>query len=112
MIEVKMLIVLFIFHFISDFVLQSSEMALNKSKSNFWLGYHCLVYSVLFMVFVSPLYGIVNGVLHFGIDYITSRTTSKLWQKQDYHNFFVVIGFDQMLHMICLVLTYQYLILV
>lgn len=57
------------------------------------IGYFILVWAV------------VNGVLHFITDAITSRITSKLWQKNDMHNFFVVVGFDQLVHYACLFIT-------
>ena len=45
---------------------------------------------------------VVNGALHFVTDAITSRITGYFWAKNDAHNFFVVIGFDQMIHYFCL----------
>jgi hypothetical protein len=43
--------------------------------------------------------------LHFVTDYITSRISSKLWAKQDWHRFFVTIGFDQLIHQATLAFT-------
>ncbi len=57
------------------------------------IGYFILVWAV------------INGILHFITDAITSRITSKLWQKNDMHNFFVVVGFDQLVHYACLFIT-------
>lgn len=93
-------------HFICDFVLQSHQMATNKSKSNRWLGWHVVVYTIPFMVVFGPAYGLVNGVLHFVTDYFTSRWTSKLWAEGKMHNFFVVIGLDQAMHLTCLLVTF------
>jgi len=47
---------------------------------------------------------------HWLSDLFTSRWTSKLWEKKDVHNFFVVIGFDQLIHATTLLITYNYLI--
>lgn len=39
-------------------------------------------------------------------DYFTSRLNSKLWAQGRTHDFFVAVGFDQVLHYIQLILTY------
>lgn len=111
-------------HWVADFVLQSQWMASNKSKSFVALGAHVAVYTA--SIFVGMLlylllyfnsfalsfcliWALVNGILHFGIDAVTSRITSYLWNKKDVHNFFVVIGLDQLLHQFCLFISFMYL---
>ena len=105
-------------HFIGDFVFQTDKMAINKSKSNSWLGIHCFVYTYILGMLAGNFLGIpgtwtstywmlVNGALHFGIDYCTSRGTSYLWKKDERHWFFTLIGFDQALHMTVLFVTYK-----
>ncbi len=69
------------------------------------------LYAVLFAFFPVAvgyfivMWAVINGVLHFITDAITSRITSKLWQKNDMHNFFVVVGLDQLVHYACLFIT-------
>jgi len=108
-------------HWFSDFVLQTHWQAVNKSKSNEALTEHVLSYSTVWLL-VSNIYAVVTGnyimlaffmpitfVCHWITDYFTSRLNSKLWAKGDYHNFFVSVGFDQVLHYIQLFLTFQLL---
>ena len=104
-----------LYHWIADFVCQTDEMAKNKSKSNKALGKHILAYTtVLFLgtLTILPfsraaLFSFFNGIIHFGVDYITSRITSKLYQKGRTHAFFVIIGLDQLVHTVILLESYK-----
>jgi len=113
-------------HWVSDFVLQSHHMSTRKSSSNYYLTMHVLLYSfvtIFSWALALPLLGIhiTSGsvwlaflfifVTHWVTDYFTSRLTSKLYKEEKYHDFFVVIGFDQFLHYTQLLITYNYLIL-
>lgn len=95
-------------HWFADFVLQTDKMAKGKSKSNYWLGFHILVYSLCLIPF-GWQFALINGMTHFGVDWVTSRMTSRLWQKGDVHNFFVVIGLDQAIHLTTLIFTWNIL---
>ena len=106
--DVMVVLTLVWLHFFADFIIQSDRMARDKSNSNKWLGIHCLAYSIPFII-ISPLYALINGLLHFMTDYVTSRQTIKLWRKKQAHWFFVGIGLDQALHITALVLTYNYM---
>jgi len=101
-------ITIFWIHFVADFVLQSQWMGVNKSKNSWILGLHCLIYSLPFLYF-GIYYAVINGMMHFIVDFITSRCTSKLYAKKKYHWFFVVIGFDQAVHMTLLVVTLRFI---
>ena len=101
-------------HFVGDFICQTHWQASNKSKSNGALARHVINYTLV-IGFVSAAifptgiqalaFTALNGVLHFGTDYVTSRWSSRLWAKQDWHNFFVVIGLDQLIHQLTLAAT-------
>ena len=91
-------------HWVADFIFQTDKMAQNKSTSWPWLSSHVLTYSV-FMLPYGPIYALVNGAAHFVTDAITSRVTSYLWRQEKRHDFFVVIGFDQLLHIVVLIAT-------
>lgn len=114
-------------HWVADFVAQTDEMARGKSTSIKWLTRHVVAYGNVFGAGALPflIYYIIKGEnhgilivsyillnmgLHWITDYFTSKQTSKLWAKGEVHNFFVVVGFDQFIHMACLILTYQWLI--
>ena len=121
--------VILITHWFSDFVLQTDKQAKGKSKNWGDLLGHTSTYSVVWVFASCLLFGytnkaqttewyVINSLLFAGItfvchtitDYFTSRLNSKLWAKGDVHNFFVSIGFDQVLHYVQLFLTYQLLI--
>lgn len=120
---------LLVTHFIGDFLLQSDWMALNKNKKLSALVSHVSVYSLCFLPW-GWKFVLVTFVLHYWVDYYTSRVTSKLWfmkptinvyqrgvgtelvSYQTYeviseyrHWFFVAIGFDQLIHYFTLAAT-------
>ena len=116
MISIWIIIGILLIHWFNDFVMQSHWMASNKSKSNQALVAHTATYSALWVVpaiLVLGYHGIlfiaVTFVAHSITDYYTSRRVSKLFAKQDYHNGFVVIGIDQILHYLQLIGSYLWL---
>jgi hypothetical protein len=115
-------------HWFADFVLQTDEQAKGKSKNWKDLVSHTFVYSLIWWVVGVVLIDVnifhpyfeytrwslsIFVLLTFGFhtiqDYITSRLNSELWAEGKTHLFFVSIGFDQLLHFIQLLLTYQLL---
>lgn len=93
-------------HFIGDFILQSDWMAVHKSKSMKALAFHVVTYLLPFML-IGWKFALINGVLHGLVDMVTSRITSRLWAMNQRHWFFVVIGFDQAIHLSCLFITFK-----
>jgi len=91
-------------HFIADFILQTDKMAINKSKMVSFLALHSLVYTLPFII-LGWKYAVINGILHFMVDGITSKITSYFLSKDKKHWFFVTIGADQAIHLTCLILT-------
>ncbi len=103
-------------HWFGDFVLQTHWQATNKSKNWNALFRHVFTYTVV-LFFATPfifpqgvywgwfLFVTINGSLHFVTDAVTSRITSKLYAKGDIHNFFVAVGFDQLIHQFTLAAT-------
>lgn len=103
MISLTTVVLIIWIHFVADFMLQNDKMAVNKSTNNKWLGIHCLVYSVPFLLF-GWQFALINGISHFIIDFCTSRGTSYLWKHEQRHWFFTLIGFDQALHLTVLLI--------
>jgi hypothetical protein len=111
-----------IIHWFADFVLQTDKQAKGKSKEWKPLLSHTFTYSMIWVIIGCILYlfnltninfalfGLITFIAHTVTDYFTSRLNTKLWAKGDVHNFFVSVGFDQVLHYIQLFLTYWYLV--
>lgn len=117
MISIYELLAILLIHWVADFHLQTHWQATNKSSNNQALTEHILVYSFIWLS-ISGFYIALTGnwlmilfapftyISHWTTDYFTSRQVKKRFDKQDYHNGFVWIGFDQILHYTQLFLTY------
>ena len=110
------LVALLAVHWLGDFVLQSRWMSVNKSKRLDALSLHAMTYTGTLLVGSGLIFGLrqmgllvlfvgANGVLHFATDFVTSRITSRLWYQQREHDFFVMVGLDQLIHQITLATT-------
>jgi len=133
-INIYVLIGMLLIHWLADFVMQTDKMARGKSTSNIQLTSHVFMYSSIWssccsiyvwFFYVTNIDGtysmLPNGnkllilfpaitfVCHWITDYFTSRLNSKLWLDGKVHLFFVSIGFDQILHYIQLLVTFQLL---
>jgi len=103
-------------HWVADFVLQSHWMSVNKSKRVDALLLHAATYTGVLLVGAGLILGVhkiaslllfvgVNGLLHLATDFVTSRITSGLWQQKREHDFFVLVGLDQLIHQVTLATT-------
>lgn len=120
-INIYVLLALLLIHWFADFVLQTHKQATEKSTSNRQLTMHVLVYSGIWMLVcnfysvltgnykIMALFPIITFICHWITDYFTSRLNSYLYKKGDIHNFFVSVGFDQILHYVQLLITFQIL---
>ena len=103
---INFIIYLLLTHWVADFVMQSDRMAKEKSSNNLMLFWHCLMYGTMFMGATvmenygmkGILFGLLLGLIHFPVDYVTSRINSHLYNEGRNHAFFVSIGFDQWIH--------------
>jgi len=116
--KTELFIYMLFVHFLADFTLQTSEQAVQKSSSNKFLAYHVGTYSLMWLLasfimlqswYLALIFSLITFVCHFITDYATSRIGKPFWEKQDYHNGFVVVGFDQLLHYVQLHYTFELL---
>jgi hypothetical protein len=117
-----------IIHFIGDWLFQSRRMGDNKSKftAEGWRawGAHIATYAgvlyvgmIIFHSAFNPIIAIsttmnwvlFNAAIHGIQDKITSNITHHLYEQKKYHGFFTVIGFDGMLHYLCLFISAKYM---
>lgn len=104
-------------HWVADFILQPTKLAIEKGKSLVALCSHTYVYTIAMLFLCLPLtmFGVpdekyllfilVNGLLHGLVDYFTSRFRNKVYNEEDNHMFFVLVGLDQLLHLAILFTT-------
>lgn len=134
--NIFVVIVILFCHWMFDFVWQTEWQATNKYKNVKALLAHTVSYSLGWGLIGSIFFGftysmwmfvLITFLTHTLIDFITSRVSHNtlpkrtmltcqgkpcwyFYQGESYHRFFVNIGFDQMLHLIQLYLTYYLLL--
>jgi hypothetical protein len=113
-ISLELVVLILVGHWMADFIGQTDQMAKNKSTSN---AYHVIVYGLIMLSFIGVTtrsipweWVAVNTLAHGATDYVTSRVSSRLWRAGEVHWFFVVVGFDQMIHFITLFVTAAYML--
>lgn len=115
--QVEHVIFILLIHFLADFAMQTPWQAENKWWSADALCLHVLVYSAIWWI-ASGIYlgwgwglvfACITFITHLCIDYWTSRINHEFFEKKDWHNGWVGVGFDQLLHCIQLILTFNFL---
>lgn len=116
-------ILIIITHWIADFIFQAESWALGKSKKITPLLKHTLTYSLLWFLPVyfttsnvigSIVFILVTFIAHTITDYFTSKVVSKRFEKGQLGSSipnlgaFSIIGFDQVLHYLQLILTWYF----
>lgn len=95
-------------HYLGDFLLQPHWMATDKAHKIPVLLLHCAVYSSCF-VFFGPKFLLAVFATHFATDIWTSKLTSHFFAKS-WRSFFLIIGLDQLIHQITLIVLFHYLV--
>ena len=96
-----------VIHWFFDFILQTEWQATNKSKNNVALTRHVLVYSIPWLLF-GIWFCLINFAVHWITDYFTSRKSSKFFADKKFGKAFAVIGADQEIHRITLILSFYF----
>jgi hypothetical protein len=118
--EILFLIILFT-HWVADFVTQSDAIAKGKSEDLELLFKHALGYSIIWVPVIIGMilfgmslmllwFPLLMFITHIVIDYYTSKVHSQLYAKGDIHNFFVSVGFDQVLHYLTIFYSFKLLL--
>lgn len=116
--SVVLLFTMFLVHWVADFVIQTRWQAANKSTDNWALTKHIVTYTIAWVVPAAVIFKGFNVLCFLGVtfvahwitDYVTGRLNTGLLKQNNYHDFFVCVGFDQILHYTQLLLTYLILI--
>lgn len=112
----QLFLMILLIHFLADFGLQTHDQATKKSYDNKALMQHVGVYSIIWFFavlmytgsfLISTAFALVTFATHYATDYWTSRISKPFFEKGDFHNGFVVVGFDQMIHYVTLYFTFK-----
>lgn len=117
---------LLIAHFVADYLFQN-RWCTEKNNSLLWMMLHSIIYTVVFGVIVYAVmyksyeynhiasFVIINGFLHYAVDLLTG-VIKRLQYEQDYikmnhDGFYATMGFDQLLHILIITHTFNYMFL-
>lgn len=92
-------------HFVSDFLLQSSEEGQKKGKDIGTLNLHVAKYVVAMTMVVGPVLAIINGLFHWVTDYGFSKLKNKHADRKEWYAFFAYVGLDQYAHQLVLIIS-------
>lgn len=104
-----LLSLLLIKHFVVDWWLQTEDEVKHKGTYLHPIGVQHSVKHALatvlvtfpFLPNVALVFGAIDGVLHYHIDWSKQNITRKLGLSTTDKAFWVLIGFDQLLHQFC-----------
>jgi Na+/H+-translocating membrane pyrophosphatase len=119
---------------VGDLLLQDQNTRLNKSRKNSLLLVHTVIYTLVLLFlttivgyhialnefslltidrfqlfYLVIIYSLINGVIHFCTDYVTSRSAKYYYDTKQYWSWMNVIIIDQVLHFLAVSITFYYL---
>lgn len=117
-------IILLIVHYLGDYIFQARKDANLKHESLLHMLNHIVTYSSIVIIIFTIccfcdgycnitgyiLFISLNCFSHFVIDFITSNFNYQMWKSQREKLFWCGIGFDQLLHITILYLTFIWLL--
>ena len=113
------IVIILLIHWLADFALQTHDQATKKSTSLSYLTFHVSSYSLVWALASWALYqnfesclvfAGITFVCHWITDFATSRLSRSFWENKDFHNGFVIVGVDQILHYVQLLITHNIVI--
>jgi hypothetical protein len=124
-----LLVLLFVVHFLTDFLLQSPRVAANKSKDPKVLLEHITIITGGFLLLLVPMFGLLtalawcflNSLIHATIDWNIWRTyrlsvgwrdpsADDTWRYWEDRWFWTTLGFDQLLHGLTIILLTEWVL--
>ena len=107
MLSLDLIVAILATHYVADFILQPPIFATNKSKHLWALAGHVAIYTAVLGIAAAYLglgwqWAVGNGMMHFAVDFFSSKVCSYLYSRKNIYGFFVVLGLDQLLHQMCL----------
>jgi hypothetical protein len=104
---------IFLAHWMGDFLFQTTKMATTKAHSLKWLSLHVLVYGgimtalgvFLLGIELGLIFGLFNTALHWITDFFTSKVIVKYLKRP--RIFFPLLGLDQLIHVITLTMSLE-----
>lgn len=114
----KTIVIIFLMHVFAGFFLQSNRISKLKREKKRYLLEHVGMYTIIFIVLSPVLLGLtilqglafslLNGVLHFAVDFLTGKLKVKLIGKNEV-KYNLVVVLDYTVHLVILISTYFYL---
>lgn len=103
---ILLLTLLFIKHFVCDFLYQPPYMWQNKGTLGHWGGiahslFHAVVTALLLLYFAPSLIwlSVVEFVIHYFTDYFKMNINKKYkWAANTHNEFWILLGVDQLIH--------------